>query len=220
MDTDGAGYSLKEFKETESANLSVRDFRTMWLEKEADPPAFTKARKEQEKNSKDKELSVSSSSSSSSAEEEEATEDQSRPTSRRLPIVIAEETTPVTTPSPSVGASTPGVEDRTQEESQSSLSETLVPSQSDDATQATLVNPTLQREAQELEKEMNEWMQDGSFIKATESLGTIVSQKGYNCSNVLTMLQNEKLPKKPLLMRHQHQLQQKKRIFLTLMTKK
>ncbi|KAI9250880.1 hypothetical protein BDA99DRAFT_204177 [Phascolomyces articulosus] len=41
---------LKEFKQTESANLSVRDFRNMWLENEADPPAFIKARKEQEAN--------------------------------------------------------------------------------------------------------------------------------------------------------------------------
>ncbi|KAG0168371.1 transcription factor TFIIIB subunit brf1 [Apophysomyces sp. BC1015] len=38
---------LKEFGETESAKLSVRDFRTMWLETEADPPAFVKNKKKQ-----------------------------------------------------------------------------------------------------------------------------------------------------------------------------
>ncbi|KAI9020964.1 hypothetical protein CLU79DRAFT_719710 [Phycomyces nitens] len=36
---------LKEFSTTESSNLSVRDFRTMWLETEADPPAFVKNKK-------------------------------------------------------------------------------------------------------------------------------------------------------------------------------
>lgn len=36
---------LQEFSRTESAQLSVRDFRTIWLEKHADPPSFQKNRK-------------------------------------------------------------------------------------------------------------------------------------------------------------------------------
>lgn len=39
---------LQEFNQTESAHLSVRDFRTIWLEKRADPPSFQKNRKIQE----------------------------------------------------------------------------------------------------------------------------------------------------------------------------
>ncbi|KAG2210936.1 hypothetical protein INT47_000093 [Mucor saturninus] len=44
---------LHEFNQTESAQLSVRDFRTIWLEKRADPPSFQKNRKvhENEENS-------------------------------------------------------------------------------------------------------------------------------------------------------------------------
>ncbi|CAO3616901.1 unnamed protein product [Cunninghamella blakesleeana] len=38
---------LKEFGDTESANLTVRDFRDIWLETEADPPAYIKNRKTQ-----------------------------------------------------------------------------------------------------------------------------------------------------------------------------
>lgn len=37
---------LHEFNQTESAHLSVRDFRTIWLEKRADPPSFQKNRKQ------------------------------------------------------------------------------------------------------------------------------------------------------------------------------
>ncbi|KAI9268764.1 hypothetical protein BY458DRAFT_436724 [Sporodiniella umbellata] len=36
---------LDEFNKTESAQLSVTDFRTVWLEKRANPPSFTKNRK-------------------------------------------------------------------------------------------------------------------------------------------------------------------------------
>jgi transcription factor IIIB subunit 2 len=39
---------LQEFNQTESAHLSMRDFRTIWLEKRADPPSFQKNRKIQE----------------------------------------------------------------------------------------------------------------------------------------------------------------------------
>ncbi|CAO3679751.1 unnamed protein product [Umbelopsis ramanniana] len=36
---------LNEFKATPSGQLSVRDFKALWLESEADPPAFSKGRK-------------------------------------------------------------------------------------------------------------------------------------------------------------------------------
>ncbi|CEJ00569.1 hypothetical protein RMCBS344292_14621 [Rhizopus microsporus] len=35
---------LNEFNQTESSKLSIRDFRTIWLEKRADPPSFQKNR--------------------------------------------------------------------------------------------------------------------------------------------------------------------------------
>ncbi|KAI8343021.1 hypothetical protein BC941DRAFT_492198 [Chlamydoabsidia padenii] len=40
---------LKEFGDTESANLTVRDFRDIWIETEANPPSFTKNRKKADK---------------------------------------------------------------------------------------------------------------------------------------------------------------------------
>lgn len=55
---------LQEFNQTESAQLSVRDFRTIWLEKRADPPSFQKNRKvheDEEDSSKSPELTDTSS---------------------------------------------------------------------------------------------------------------------------------------------------------------
>ncbi|KAI8093554.1 uncharacterized protein BX664DRAFT_384967 [Halteromyces radiatus] len=46
---------LKEFGDTESATLSVRDFRDIWIETEADPPAFTKNRKNQKQETENEE---------------------------------------------------------------------------------------------------------------------------------------------------------------------
>jgi transcription factor IIIB 90 kDa subunit len=39
---------LEEFKATPSAQLSLADFRAVWLEEEMDPPAFTKGREKEE----------------------------------------------------------------------------------------------------------------------------------------------------------------------------
>ncbi|EIE87227.1 hypothetical protein RO3G_11938 [Rhizopus delemar RA 99-880] len=41
---------LNEFNQTESAQLSAQDFRTIWLEKRADPPSFQKNRKKDANN--------------------------------------------------------------------------------------------------------------------------------------------------------------------------
>ncbi|KAI9492772.1 cyclin-like protein [Zychaea mexicana] len=87
---------LKEFKQTESANLSVRDFRNMWLETEADPPAFLKARKEQEGVKKRTEGGSDNEESEKEEEEVEAKKDEedgsdaeSVQSLRRKPTVVA-----------------------------------------------------------------------------------------------------------------------------------
>lgn len=70
---------LQEFNQTESAQLSVRDFRTIWLEKRADPPSFAKNRKvhEDQEASKSPELADSSTATTPSLDEQE----EDRPTS-------------------------------------------------------------------------------------------------------------------------------------------
>ncbi|KAF8446219.1 cyclin-like protein [Boletus edulis BED1] len=40
---------LEEFKKTPSGGLTLADFRTVWLDEEMDPPAFTKGREREEK---------------------------------------------------------------------------------------------------------------------------------------------------------------------------
>lgn len=59
---------LYEFNQTESAQLSVRDFRTIWLEKRADPPSFQKNRKKAEDTENEDELEETSSEEESDNE--------------------------------------------------------------------------------------------------------------------------------------------------------
>ncbi|KAI7849014.1 hypothetical protein BDC45DRAFT_521736 [Circinella umbellata] len=218
---------LKEFKQTESANLSVRDFRNMWLETEADPPAFIKARKEQEgtnkrivKKRKRKTAGAESEEGTDASEDEEEGEPCEGETSRRTkkksklgsandndreeedsdenhddeyegaesdsgsvkrrPIVIAanspanvsvmshDDLTVSTAPTPP----TSGFLRAPSEFDASTISETddtqatLV---NKEDTQSTLVNPALEKEAETLGKEMEEWMHDTSFIKESEA---------------------------------------------------
>ena len=220
---------MKEFKQTESANLSVRDFRNMWLETEADPPAFIKARKEQEgtnkrivKKRKRKTAGAESEEGTDASEDEEEGEPCEGETSRRTkkksklgsandndreeedsdenhddeyegaesdsgsvkrrPIVIAanspanvsvmshDDLTVSTAPTPP----TSGFLRAPSEFDASTISETddtqatLV---NKEDTQSTLVNPALEKEAETLGKEMEEWMHDTSFIKESEAFG-------------------------------------------------
>ncbi|EEB93602.1 hypothetical protein MPER_07713 [Moniliophthora perniciosa FA553] len=47
---------LEEFKGTASAGLTVGDFRSVWLEDEMDPPAYTKGKEKEEAERKEREL--------------------------------------------------------------------------------------------------------------------------------------------------------------------
>ncbi|KAK7036690.1 transcription factor TFIIIB subunit brf1 [Paramarasmius palmivorus] len=47
---------LEEFKGTASAGLTVGDFRSVWLEEEMDPPAYTKGKEKEEAERKEREL--------------------------------------------------------------------------------------------------------------------------------------------------------------------
>ncbi|KIM67015.1 hypothetical protein SCLCIDRAFT_108576, partial [Scleroderma citrinum Foug A] len=44
---------LEEFKKTPSGSLTLADFRTVWLDEEMDPPAFTKGREREERERED-----------------------------------------------------------------------------------------------------------------------------------------------------------------------
>ena len=207
----------------------------MWLETEADPPAFVKARKDQEgpnkrvvkkrkrkaaENEDDEEgdenegteisesdeeggshetessrrkrkKSKLGSNDNDEEEEEEYSENQDDEyedeesdsgSVKRRPVVIAanspanvsvmshDDLTVSTAPTPptsgflrapsEIDASTMNETDDTQA--------TLL---NKDDTQSTLVNPALEKEAETLGKEMEEWMHDTSFIKESEAFG-------------------------------------------------
>lgn len=175
--TDSWSTRLKEFRSTESAELSVQDFRTMWLEKEADPPAFAKARK---------------------ADAKENTPDVENPventTNEPQQATLVENETQATSVKP-----------QPEWEEIDELAPSPVPD-----TQATLVNPQLEKEMESMEKEMEEWMQDSSVKEATEALGKyhVASDKDlFTKSSV----QKGKMPRKP-------QRKLKKSVFPTWMT--
>ena len=49
---------LDEFRKTPSGALTLADFRTVWLEEEMDPPAYTKGKEKEEKETKENEVSL------------------------------------------------------------------------------------------------------------------------------------------------------------------
>ncbi|KAF7722975.1 transcription factor TFIIIB subunit brf1 [Apophysomyces ossiformis] len=226
---------LKEFGETESAKLSVRDFRTMWLETEADPPAFVKNKKKQKESGDDesseeetateietstKELNALSKengesvqdqldkdrsqstpilsrrgSSESSKEtarapcsaadlQEHPSNHDSEQTQVETQISIEDETTQVATQI-DVSSSKNDDEEATQVEGMLNHTEKLPEkSVSEDkegegylADSAILVNPELEKQAELLEQEVNEWMKDESLILATESLEKEIAEE-------------------------------------------
>lgn len=50
---------LEEFKNTPSGSLTLADFRTVWLDEEMDPPAFTKGKEREEEEKEDEEFQES-----------------------------------------------------------------------------------------------------------------------------------------------------------------
>jgi hypothetical protein len=73
---------LQEFNQTESAQLSVRDFRTVWLENRADPPSFQKNRYILTIKEKEESESVESANSENEFEDSEE-EDEEMTASRK-----------------------------------------------------------------------------------------------------------------------------------------
>ncbi|KAI8141097.1 hypothetical protein BJV82DRAFT_645506 [Fennellomyces sp. T-0311] len=183
---------LKEFKQTESANLSVRDFRNLWLENEADPPAFSKARKELEAAKKRAEKGPDDGDELAFDEEEDGNDDEQYQidsdldsvVSRRRPTVVAASPggqTVISYDDKSI-ASTPAANALSPEDTQSTMGirddtqSTLV---NREGTQSTLVNggdaqpgvanSSFEHEAKKLADEMDEWMHDSSFLKESEA---------------------------------------------------
>ncbi|KAJ8663408.1 hypothetical protein O0I10_000647 [Lichtheimia ornata] len=174
---------LKEFAQTESARLSVRDFRTMWLEKEADPPSFIRARAETPKKKKKRFGGILLDDIETDYEDnDEDDEDQQIP--RRQPTVVAASPmtapmTPMTAPgSPAMTSSPPAATATTPMAAPEDTQATLVPdSQVPDDTQATMVNPSLEEQVEELEKEVEGWMKTADFVENSEAFATERKEK-------------------------------------------
>ncbi|KAI9320862.1 hypothetical protein BX666DRAFT_1851284 [Dichotomocladium elegans] len=162
---------LKEFRETESANLSVRDFKTMWLEKEADPPAFVKARKEQTEKEKRRGHETEDAGREEAGERNDKEDDETQ-VPRRMPAVIAASPSaesPMTTTahSPPASDAVPTQSEDTQTTLIADTHNTNSDVQVTD-TQVTAVNPELAEQVEELEQEVQEWMKSDDFIKSSE----------------------------------------------------
>ncbi|OAD80170.1 hypothetical protein PHYBLDRAFT_121728, partial [Phycomyces blakesleeanus NRRL 1555(-)] len=146
---------LKEFNTTDSSNLSVRDFRTMWLETEADPPAFSTPINDAnlEKGSGEvasiRAADDEATQVAQSGEDDDATQVEKR--------VEDEDATQVEIP----------VEGRDVVKSKKPDN---VDANYDIPETSDAVNPDVENDAAELEKELATWMNDKSLMEATEAL--------------------------------------------------
>lgn len=159
---------MKEFQATESAELSVQDFRTLWLEKEADPPAFARAQRSLQEKFKKRKQDTEESSEESSVLKTPDTGQSTPVTEKPIDDTLdelqqADEAERATL----VATQTQTLVPQSQDEEEV---DELAPSPVHD-TQATLVNPQLEKEVETMEKEVEEWMQDSSIKEATEALG-------------------------------------------------
>ncbi|CAO3594341.1 unnamed protein product [Absidia cylindrospora] len=144
---------LKEFGETESASLSVRDFRDIWIETEANPPSYTRNRKIQDKEqekSKENEITVTSPSSPQSTHNTEIDQisKQEHDTLDGSTLVHSQE--PLTQLSENIDNEATQVE-------------------SDDINEKDeLANPELEEQSKILRSEMESYLDDA--LKASEEL--------------------------------------------------
>ncbi|ORX60523.1 cyclin-like protein [Hesseltinella vesiculosa] len=140
---------LKEFGHTESAQLTVRDFRDIWLETEADPPAYIKNRQEAELAKAQRDSGIAS------------TKDDTLASQERADGSALWEGSTLVDPSPSqAGPSTQDL-DATQVLTGDEESSSTDP-------KFFMVNPKLEEEANKLESEMEDFMPGA--IKASEEM--------------------------------------------------
>ncbi|KAI8073046.1 hypothetical protein BC940DRAFT_250460 [Gongronella butleri] len=167
---------LREFGDTESAKLSVKDFRDIWLETECDPPAFLRNRHD---NDRIKEEVVHDQAASSTVSSPSIQSIQNAVAADAAAVAAAQSVSaPV---SPTLEGSTL-VEPNTQLQTQD-LDATQVERDADgqpiaaksemiaaksETIAATLSQKELDAETEKLELEMEDFMQDA--IKASEAL--------------------------------------------------
>ncbi|KAI9309264.1 hypothetical protein BJ944DRAFT_173294 [Cunninghamella echinulata] len=166
---------LKEFGDTESANLTVRDFRDIWLETEADPPAYIKNRKIQI-------ISEDSESESISTPASESTDIPSSSVSSPKENIPSQSSTLLNSNGKNDNDDNSELIGSTLVESQPESSQRQKESEDDEATQVEnksenddtevakklLANPELDEQASLLQSEMEGYMDDA--LKASEGL--------------------------------------------------
>ncbi|CAO3618959.1 unnamed protein product [Cunninghamella echinulata] len=166
---------LKEFGDTESANLTVRDFRDIWLETEADPPAYIKNRKIQI-------ISEDSESESISTPASESTDIPSSNVSSPKENIPSQSSTLLDSNGKSDNDDNGELIGSTLVESQPESSQRKKEGEDDEATQVEnkdenddvevakklLANPELDEQASLLQSEMEGYMDDA--LKASEGL--------------------------------------------------
>ncbi|KAI8381450.1 uncharacterized protein BYT42DRAFT_613227 [Radiomyces spectabilis] len=169
---------LQEFKLTESSKLSMRDFRTLWLETEADPPAFTKNRKKQKmeelEEGEEAEIEVESRRGSSVSRVRflnNFSEDTGCVNGdiEKNPEEEAQIDHLINPDLESVAKSMEKEIDEDLPEEAGMTEPIVMPDPSD------LPDPETDKEAKEWENELNEWMHDKSVVEATEKLASEVN---------------------------------------------
>jgi transcription factor IIIB 90 kDa subunit len=169
---------LNEFKATPSGQLSVRDFKALWLESEADPPAFSKGRKRNKHGQLEEEAINKAEMTSPSLLQDEAIVniEAARDAQLMLPPkkrkrqnnvaaeqseegvdkVTANDNATTTTPDDSVVESSSAATDGSDKTGNSQSAK----------------DESLSAEDDELNDEINDLMKDEAFLKAAENFST------------------------------------------------
>jgi hypothetical protein len=166
---------LNEFKATPSGQLSVRDFKAVWLESEADPPAFSKGRKRNKHGQlEEEEIHKSEISSQVSMQDEstantEATRDTQMmlpPKKRKRQNNVAEQ--------PDESGERLSVNDNATTAGDDPAEESSTSANTSDKTDSTqsAKDESLSAEENELNDEINNIMKNEAFLKAAETFST------------------------------------------------
>lgn len=163
---------LQEFNQTESAQLSVRDFRTIWLENRADPPSFKKSRKIQENEEEENELATLV-RTAAEEEDDEMAGDTLRNEEEDMELdVIAKavnENKEANEDDILIAMAKATAAKREKEEEKVKMLRLVKDKILKE--QEELLNPELEEDTLELAKDMEEWLEDEKVMKVADEVG-------------------------------------------------
>jgi transcription factor IIIB subunit 2 len=169
---------LNEFKSTPSGQLSVRDFRAVWLESEADPPAFNKTRKRVKHTTIAEDESNMEETPSAKGEESETNEkiENERDSQMMLPPKKRKRLSKLAEPQEESSSDKVDAREALATESAAEESSAADGSEKSDSTQSAK-EEMMSNDDKELADELNSLMKDEMLLKEAEKYGICQSSR-------------------------------------------